>query len=1820
MGVLLDQDPRSYLEAEVRTRLIHETEESVRTTCSFARAERLLGREYHGRFLIEMLQNAADAWRNRPSPVDGERSQVAILIEDGPALIVANRGEPLDARVVIESLGHVGASTKPEGEAIGHKGIGFKSVLEVCAAPQIFSRLQDPQNRVAVQFDPVRAQQRIVAVNGGRWEKWLAGVHGLDADDPLAAIPVLRYPEWIEDIPAGVQRMADNGFDTVIRLPFDELSANRLDLSIEAWLDTVRAALDQVSDRILLLLGTFDSVLLEDQIEGSRTVIRPDLLEVVDLSEGGTRERVRVLRGDEVSTSWYLYRRGTTGEGDLAGEIAFGVRLDDAETPAVLPAVGPSPTAPFHLFFPTRINSGTPFLLHGYFKVDAARTGFYGGAIESNRRILRELLNLAVDAVTDLAGTRAVDLVSLVDRIAAADESDDDLAKAFRSSLLDALDKVPWIPASPVGGEVPFRCPTAVVVFEGGLTPKFAAAFPAAFVESALGASLPNPRLSTQALELIASRHPGEGPDLWQQSETLLLPGDRDVWEADKIANGFRQLLELLTALRVHDRIRCDRLLSQVRGNPDSRLLPAVRADGALDLLPVPDLSEGRAGNRSQLVMARVRTAGGNLVPPAILDLAFLPDGLLEAEGELDDAKPLGVRPFTADNVLDRLNGIRPTDDGAAALAPFLWRLLHQTSGTFSVRQASQRARAVFQPHDWFWCQPGKGSDQSARPTQQRARYLATVPVPCKDGQWRPAGQVCFGEDWAAWLEARGLGEVPSYQARIDAYRALEELAPGPHAVLAPPERFLELLPALSQAERMRDEVQPETDDSAAAESDEGDVDFERHAFLLQLGVWEVPPIEAFENREKRAVNERLPWDGRNPAEWTFGLDGWAGKRHAPGEVHLGEDYRFLWPLSELAIRAPSALPKSIRAGARLYSERRNALLYCTGCYDSGTQHKTWRNSSASDGYPSTLARELQHQPWLACSRDGQRVPAPVSAATAWWHPKPPEGSGLRQSPYRFLTLCGPGDGVDATLRDLAGICTLDGASPEAVQRLLGTLAQDYAASSLAVEPLSSGNARQAFVGLHRLAYERLSDLVADGLDASEVLPPVGVLCELGEELVYRPALEARHDDGQFSTYARHFADDVPLIALARDRSRVAKHLGVQTFEVELTREGADAGVDVTDEMHAILADRFAELLAIVVHHSLGGQTLEVTSEDFARRANRLLALKVHKVDDLIINATVKGSARGLSIGRGTKQDVFLDTTAPGRPVLYHDFDGNDWVDRLRRKVAPALAALVENPAYGATFGLFLQLQSDAEREEYLLDLGITHEAVSSIASRLGVVDKEERALHVRWYTAVRRTVSGELRGDSLSQLEPDVIEAALRSAGLELSAARALVEAGGGDAVRRDVSADAPLHLLANRGVDLADLDRCLREQSPDEPGLNVDVARRQLRRWLDSFGRQAAAVLHTTGLAPEQAKDALSGISVPASLAFSLAPRPIDLLHPVVSVLMAAGLSLSTEELVADATQTLVRLGGFATPEALDQAVLLLYSQEEQARILRERATAWRDILRRLAVLDRTDARSRRSSIRDEDAAMARLLPATPQRPTDLHAALDQLFAGNIDVADALRAEIRDSLSDLPPDLAAMLVIAERHGMATSHHEHIDKVLKERRRTDTASVRRRANQLAEWGIAPKIPQDITAPEPKRLPPQSEVKRVATVKVTEHQDRRKRELGDEGESWALAAIITQFTSLSPMDRGTAIDDVTDLMNGQSTGVRFESATGRQKNGSVESILAHAEPAKLEDLEDDELVDELSSLLHVSKRVMASGSISSAGSHRSWRGRSSHVP
>src|SRR3954451_5907410 len=96
---------REQIHEAIARRATHLDSEDVGRTVSLANGERLFGHEYHGRFLIELLQNAADAWDARAG--QRERSRIEIAIAEGPVLLVANEGEPFPASVVIKSLGHI---------------------------------------------------------------------------------------------------------------------------------------------------------------------------------------------------------------------------------------------------------------------------------------------------------------------------------------------------------------------------------------------------------------------------------------------------------------------------------------------------------------------------------------------------------------------------------------------------------------------------------------------------------------------------------------------------------------------------------------------------------------------------------------------------------------------------------------------------------------------------------------------------------------------------------------------------------------------------------------------------------------------------------------------------------------------------------------------------------------------------------------------------------------------------------------------------------------------------------------------------------------------------------------------------------------------------------------------------------------------------------------------------------------------------------------------------------------------------------------------------------------------------------------------------------------------------------------------------------------------------------------------------------------------------------------------------------------------------------------------------------------------------------
>ena len=162
------------------------------------------------------------------------------------------------------------------------------------------------------------------------------------------------------------------------------------------------------------------------------------------------------------------------------------------------------------------------------------------------------------------------------------------------------------------------------------------------------------------------------------------------------------------------------------------------------------------------------------------------------------------------------------------------------------------------------------------------------------------------------------------------------------------------------------------------------------------------------------------------------------------------------------------------------------------------------------------------------------------------------------------------------------------------------------------------------------------------------------------------------------------------------------------------------------------------------------------------------------------------------------------------QPVLFHDLNGDDWKEVLRRKLAPHLAVLLENAAYTATLALFLLAESDADREEALHELGITGDDVDAIrAGDRGCLRRGEAATAP---LVLRNRRHSQRASTSFRHSSSTASTKQLVRAGLPADIAGQVVERGGGQAVRGDVSPDGALSLLADNGVDLQELDRRLR------------------------------------------------------------------------------------------------------------------------------------------------------------------------------------------------------------------------------------------------------------------------------------------------------------------------------------------------------------------------------------------------------------------------
>lgn len=174
-------------------------------------------RDYAGRFLLELLQNGHDAHRGGRN--DG-RVQVLLDENEGThgTLYVANGGTPF-TWASIQAVCKLAQSEKTVGEGIGNKGVGFRSILEITDAPEVYSAGTAGEGPAVLDGYCFRFAVR-------------DDLRVLLGDEDLVRraeeeLPPFQVPFPLSDVPPTCKELAADGHVTVIRIPLRNETSRR---------------------------------------------------------------------------------------------------------------------------------------------------------------------------------------------------------------------------------------------------------------------------------------------------------------------------------------------------------------------------------------------------------------------------------------------------------------------------------------------------------------------------------------------------------------------------------------------------------------------------------------------------------------------------------------------------------------------------------------------------------------------------------------------------------------------------------------------------------------------------------------------------------------------------------------------------------------------------------------------------------------------------------------------------------------------------------------------------------------------------------------------------------------------------------------------------------------------------------------------------------------------------------------------------------------------------------------------------------------------------------------------------------------------------------------------------------------------------------------------------------------------------------------------------------------------------------------------------------------------------------------------------------
>lgn len=382
--------------AKIRT-FLFEVAEGVSNYKSLHSLTQQVEHQYHGRFLIELIQNAHDALPDVREI--GCSSRIAIVLDPSDSLhgslLVANDGQPFTSSN-FERLSQLGQSDKDPQKSIGNKGLGFRSVLEISERPEVYSRAHPASERFdgyCFAFEPevvhslVSPMEELAAgltiplspVSGAPLVDWQEGLiskfrarirkEGADwlkAESKYLSPYLLPVPRK-EIRSERVASLEKEGFATVVRLPLKSAEANKL----------VRELLARLSSSTLLFLERVSA--LELYVDGqSRQVVTRSVAHI-----GGPfgQQAIRITDGADEARNYYVWTREVRVE-----DAPFGFQAALKGLPGRWPEIQELPVSiavrlqerpeagVFSIYMPTELPTGGALYINAPFYGDMSRT------------------------------------------------------------------------------------------------------------------------------------------------------------------------------------------------------------------------------------------------------------------------------------------------------------------------------------------------------------------------------------------------------------------------------------------------------------------------------------------------------------------------------------------------------------------------------------------------------------------------------------------------------------------------------------------------------------------------------------------------------------------------------------------------------------------------------------------------------------------------------------------------------------------------------------------------------------------------------------------------------------------------------------------------------------------------------------------------------------------------------------------------------------------------------------------------------------------------------------------------------------------------------------------------------------------------------------------------------------------------------------------------------------------------------------------------------------------------------------------------------